>query len=328
MKCIFGPVNSRRLGRSLGVDLFRNKICNLNCIYCEVGRTDVPVGSRAAYSETKELLAEIDLFCADSARLAEVDVVTVTAKGEPTLHLDLGKILSHLKLITNKPVAVLTNGTTLSDPQVRADLLPADIITPSLDAAREESFRKIDRPMPGLQVNDIIDGLLTFSHEYPGKLWLEILLARGMNDAPEDIDALIAAIQPMRIDRIQLNTVIRPPAETFARAISAQELTAVADRFQKALALPVDLPFAPATQPILSAQSCPAAIPHPAAAAETVIREIVEMLQRRPCTAADIDRTFHLNGPDKVEHLLEPLIRSGTLHIQEHGGKRFYQIAG
>ena len=326
MNCIFGPVNSRRLGRSLGIDLFPHKICNLNCIYCEVGRTAIPVGRRELYSKTSDLLSEIDRFCADNERLGEVDVVTVTATGEPTLHLDLGKIIRHLKAKTKKPIAVLTNGTTLSDPQVRLDLMAADIITPSLDAAREESFRKIDRPMPGLNLDAIIAGLQTFSQEYQGKLWLEILLAQGMNDTPEDIDALIAAIRPMRIDRIQLNTVVRPPAENFALAVSEPELTAIAERFQQSLALPVELPFAPANQSIPPEQACTAAS-HPAAPAETLIREIVEMLQRRPCTAADIDRTFHLNDPDKVEHLLEPLIRSGSLTIQEHGGKRFYQIA-
>ena len=109
MNCIFGPVQSRRLGRSLGIDLFRTKLCNLNCIYCEVGRTLAPVGQRSAYSDTTALLAEIDQFCADSSRLAEVDVVTVTAKGEPTLHSDLGRILRHLKQVTSKPIAVLTN---------------------------------------------------------------------------------------------------------------------------------------------------------------------------------------------------------------------------
>jgi len=325
MNYIFGPVNSRRLGRSLGIDLFPHKICNLNCIYCEVGRTDVPVGRRDEYTNTHDLLAEIDQFCADSQRLAEVDVVTVTAKGEPTLHLDLGKILRHLKTRTNKPLAVLTNGTTLGDPQVRQELLPADIITPSLDAAREESFRKIDRPIPGMNLSAIIAGLQTFSHAYSGKFWLEILLARGMNDAPEDIDALITAIRPMRVDRIQLNTVVRPPAEIFAQAVPFPELSAIGDRFHQALGLPVDLPFAPASEPILpdqprTAESLLRTIPG------TVVQEIVEMLQRRPCTAADIDRTFHLNGPDKVEHLLEPLIRSGVLHIQEHGGRHFYQI--
>lgn len=327
MNCIFGPVNSRRLGRSLGIDLFRNKLCNLNCIYCEVGRTLAPVGRRSAYSDTRSLLAEIDRFCADTARLAEVDVVTVTAKGEPTLHSDLGTILRHLKQMTSKPVAVLTNGTTLGDPRVRADLMVADIITPSLDAAREASFRAIDRPMDGLHLAAIIAGLTTFTHEYSGALWLEILLARDINDAPEDIEALIAAIRPMRVDRLQLNTVIRPPAEPFALPVAQDRLAAIASQLHQALALPVDLPLAAATAPVFPEQPAPPGAPTNGASRESVIRDIVAMLQRRPCTAADIDRTFHLNGPAQVEHLLEPLIRSGLLHCQEHGGLRYYQSA-
>ena len=327
MNCIFGPVQSRRLGRSLGIDLFRTKLCNLNCIYCEVGRTLSPVGQRSAYSDTTPLLAEIDQFCADSSRLAEVDVVTVTAKGEPTLHSDLGRILRHLKQVTNKPIAVLTNGTTLGDPQVQADLMAADIIIPSLDAARQSSFRAIDRPMPGLHLDAIINGLTTFTHAYTGKLWLEILLAQGVNDAPEDIEALIAAIHPMRVDRLQLNTVVRPPAEDFALPVAQERLAVIASQLQQAKNVPVDLPFAPPTTPIFPDK--PAAVPAPAKSAsmEPVIRDILAMLQRRPCTAADIDRTFHLNGPAQVEHLLEPLLRSGCLHCREQSGLRYYQCA-
>lgn len=327
MNCIFGPVQSRRLGRSLGIDLFRTKLCNLNCIYCEVGRTLAPVGQRSAYSDTRALFAEIDQFCADSARLAEVDVVTVTAKGEPTLHSDLGRILRHLKQVSSKPVAVLTNGTTLDDPQVRADLMAADIITPSLDAARESSFRAIDRPMAELRLAAIIDGLTTFTHAYAGKLWLEILLAQGINDAPEDIEALITAIRPMRVDRLQLNTVIRPPAEAFALPVAQERLAAIADQLHQALNLPVDLPFTPATTPIFPEQPASAHAPANGTAMESVLRDIVAMLQRRPCTAADIDRTFHLNGPAQVEHLLEPLIRSGRLHCRIQSGLRYYQCA-
>lgn len=327
MNCIFGPVNSRRLGRSLGIDLFPTKICNLNCIYCEVGRTTVPVGRRDAYSDTQALLDEIDAFCADPSHLAEVDVVTVTAKGEPTLHLDLGRILRHIKETTTKPVAVLTNGTTLNDPQVRAALMTADVISPSLDAATDASFRKIDRPMAGLNLNTIIAGLTTFSHEYHGKIWLEILFAAGINDSPHDVDALIAAIRPMRIDRIQLNTVIRPPAESFARAVPELALQAIGERFHQALPLPVDLPFAPATSDVPPRHALSADIPQTAMDHETVLREIIAMLQRRPCTAADIDRTFHLHGPEKVELLLTPLVQSGVLHRHEFGGKCFYQIA-
>jgi Fe-S oxidoreductases len=175
MKCIFGPVNSRRLGRSLGIDLFPSKICNLNCIYCEVGKTAVPVGQRGTYADPAGIAAEIDTVCADSRRMAEVDVLTVTAKGEPTLERGLGGILRHIKQKTTKPVAVLTNGTTLTDPEVQRDLMAADLVIPSLDAAREDSFRRVDRPIDGLALDTVIAGLTSFSHAYPGKLWLEIL---------------------------------------------------------------------------------------------------------------------------------------------------------
>ena len=127
MKCIFGPVNSRRLGRSLGSDLFSRKICNLNCVYCEVGPTVNPVSRRGVYSSTQSILEEIDAYCADAQRLGDVDVLTVTAKGEPTLHSDLGEILRHIKGKVGKPLAVLTNGTTLMEKDVRQALMAADI---------------------------------------------------------------------------------------------------------------------------------------------------------------------------------------------------------
>lgn len=327
MTYIFGPVQSRRLGRSLGIDLFPRKICNLNCIYCEVGKTVSPVGRRAPYSSTRPILAEIDAVCSDEHRMAEVDVVTVTAKGEPTLHSDLGLIVRHIKGATTKPVAILTNGTTLMRADVRQDLMAADVVIPSLDSAQAESFQRVDRPIDGLELEQVIAGLTLFSHEYPGKIWLEILLVRDVNDSAEDIEALVAALRPMRIDRIQLNTVVRPPAEPSALPLSRQRLLDIAGVLHATLALPVDLPFDPAAgeterSPAGADYATPAVLP-PAA----VVQEILEMLQRRPCTAADIDRTFHLGGPDTVEQLLEPLILSGVLLRQDLGDRRFYQHA-
>ncbi|MGI6656008.1 MAG: radical SAM protein [Desulfobulbus sp.] len=326
MTCIFGPVRSRRLGRSLGIDLFSSKICNLNCIYCEVGRTVVPVTRRGAYTDVAVLLAEIDEVCADAERMAETDVVTVTAKGEPTLHTGLGEILRHLKSRSEKPVAVLTNGTTLTDPEVREALLVADIVAPSLDSARESSFCAVDRPAPGIGPAKVIEGLTRFSSMYSGALWLEILLVRGVNDAPEDIDALLRAVRPMRIEKIQLNTVMRPPAEESAQPVSREVLTAVGQRFQAALGIPVELPFVQPEQP----EPAPCAV-----AAETgqdargvrdgVLEKIIAMVQRRPCTAADIDRIFHLGGPERVEQLLKPLLDARVLHQRNLDDVCFYQ---
>ena len=321
MNFLFGPVNSRRLGRSLGIDLFREKICNLNCVYCEVGPTTVPVNRRGRYSPTREILAEITEFCSDPHRLAAVDVLTVTAKGEPTLHLDLGVILRHIKSLTDKPVAVLTNGTTLADDEVREALQLADIVVPSLDAVRAESFSKVDRPARGLTVEAIINGLRDFSRAYRGRLWLEILLVRDINDADADIDALLPVLTTLRLDRIQLNTVVRPPADPGARPVAEARLAEIARRLQAALAVPVDLP-----SPVAGFGDERDAAPLPTADAEpAALRQaIIQMVRRRPCTAADIDRVFHLGGAEKVEQLLASLVASGTLRILSHAGNRFY----
>ena len=322
MNFLFGPVNSRRLGRSLGIDLFREKICNLHCVYCEVGPTVVPVTRRARYSPTGEILAEISVFCADPLRLAAIDVLTVTAKGEPTLHLDFGTILRHIKNVTDKPVAVLTNGTTLGMEEVRRDLLPADIVVPSLDAVRPESFRVVDRPAPGLALDAVIDGLRRFSHTYQGRLWLEILLVRDMNDTDADIGALLPVLRTLRLDRIQLNTVVRPPADPCARPVADDRLAAIARRLHAALAVPVDLP-SPTARPSDSGAQDPA-VP-PAASSSSALREaIIQMVRRRPSTAADINRVFHLGGVDQVEQLLASLVASGTLHLRMHAQDRFY----
>lgn len=321
MNFLFGPVNSRRLGRSLGIDLFREKICNLNCVYCEVGPTTVPVNRRGRYSPTREILAEITEFCSDPHRLAAVDVLTVTAKGEPTLHLDLGVILRHIKSLTDKPVAVLTNGTTLADDEVREALQLADIVVPSLDAVRAESFSKVDQPARGLTVEAIINGLRDFSRAYRGRLWLEILLVRDINDADADIDALLPVLTTLRLDRIQLNTVVRPPADPGARPVAEARLAEIARRLQASLAVPVDLP-----SPVAGFGDERDAAPLPTTDAEpAALRQaIIQMVRRRPCTAADIDRVFHLGGAEKVEQLLASLVASGTLRILSHAGDRFY----
>ncbi len=324
MNYLFGPVNSRRLGRSLGIDLFAHKICNLNCIYCEVGLTRNPVCQRAIYTPTQAILDEITAFCLDPKRLAGIDVFTVTAKGEPTLHLGFKEILCHIKKLTDTPLAVLTNGTTLMFEDVRQALQLADIVIPSLDSAREESFRKVDRPVAGMFLQDIIQGMMLFSREYRGKIWLEILLCRGMNDSQEDLDALVVVIRRMNVERVQLNTVLRPAPELFALPLCSEELERIACFLQGHLGLPVD--WAPnkvqalTDGPVLSLDDKTFLPEH-----TDVLAEIVRMVSRRPCSAVDIDRSFSLGGPDKIRQLLEPLVTTGVLQVNRHGGTLFYQ---
>jgi wyosine [tRNA(Phe)-imidazoG37] synthetase (radical SAM superfamily) len=329
MKHIFGPVNSRRLGRSLGIDLLPKKICNFDCIYCEVGATTQHTCERAEYVPTEEIFAEIEQYCADPARLAKVDVVTVTASGEPTLHAGLGRILRFLKERTGKPVAVLTNGTNLNRPDVVAELCQADIVIPSLDTARPESFRRLNRPAPCVDLGEMIEGLVSFSHAYAGELWLEILVAQGINDSREDIAALLKVIARMRLTRVQLNTVARPPLEKFALPVSRERLQEIASLISA-------VPGVPRVEIIahgisLFAREGDAEVPEissPLLKREAMLEEIVQMLQRRPCTAADIDRIFPLGGPDRIEQLLAPLVQSGRIEKRLHRDRTFYQYPG
>ncbi len=327
MNYIFGPVNSRRLGRSLGVDLLHKKICTLNCIYCEVGATARLTCERAEYTPTQDIISEIDTYCQNKDRVAELDFITVTASGEPTLHSAFGEIITHLKKSTAKPVAVLTNGTTLHDPKIRQETALADVVIPSLDSALPKGFRKIDRPASCLDLRQIIEGLVTFSHQYEGKLWLEILFVQGINDSEEEVLALRQVADRMRIDRIQLNTVARPPLESFARPLDKQRMSSIARQFQESdPARPVDLLAFQATQTDAPKEQNKLFLdPEHDIDQQTFVIKVIEMLKRRPCTVADINRTFHLGSANKVEQLLETLVQDGLIQKRTHGDILYYQ---
>ncbi len=318
MKHIFGPVNSRRLGRSLGIDLFEEKRCNLNCIYCEAGGGDATYGERKEYVPTEEIIGEIaDYFSSDP----EIDVVTVTATGEPTLHSGLGEIISFLKGQTDKPIAVLTNGTTLSSPAVREELSQADIVIPSLDSALLPGFRKVDRPDSSLDLCDIVDGLVAFSQEYGGRIWLEILFVAGLNDSKEHLKALSEVIGRMHLDRIQINTVVRPPLESFAKPVSEEKLQEIALFFSNNHPdVKVDvLPTSGAGRDT-DGDGCDGFMQ------EELVEKIVEMLKRRPCTLKDICNSFPQVEQDRIELILAPLLKEKRLRVYSHNNLDYYQM--
>ncbi|MDA8165444.1 MAG: radical SAM protein [Desulfobacteraceae bacterium] len=308
MKYLFGPVNSRRLGLSLGIDLLPGNVCNFDCVYCEVGATGLLTCERAEYSPTGEILAEIDLLLADPAAPAP-DVFTVTATGEPTLHTGLGTIIRHLKAKTTTPVAVLTNGSLLFRPEVRADLAAADIVVPSLDAAIPRSHRRVNRPAPCADLETIIGGLASFRREFRGEIWLEILLVKDLNDSEEDIAALREAAARIRPDRIQLNTVARPPLESYARPIDLRDMEAIAARFPGRVETLVD------------ASRREGARQRPAAAAE-----ILELLRRRPCTLDDICTALSLEAP-ATKDLLAKLAGDHLLTTVVHNQREYMMVS-
>jgi wyosine [tRNA(Phe)-imidazoG37] synthetase (radical SAM superfamily) len=204
---LFGPVNSRRLGRSLGVDLLPFKTCSLDCIYCECGWTTDKTLNRGELVPTSEVIAELDDYLPANP---DVDYVTFSGSGEPTLHTGIGTIIEHLKRCYPRiKVAVLTNGTLLGDPVVQSGLAAADLVVPSLDGATETAFRAICRPADGVTVEGVIDGIASFRRQFAGLLLLEIFIVPGINDSPGELSALKQAAAFIDPTAIQLNTLDR-----------------------------------------------------------------------------------------------------------------------
>jgi len=193
-------------GLSMGVDLLKYKTCNLDCIYCELGRTACLTLRRGRFVPPDKVLAEIF-----SRRDEPFDHLTFAGSGEPTLSLDLGEVLRKAREIVSSPVAVITNSTLLTSPKVRSEVAEADVVLPSLDAASAKAFRAINRPASGLAIEEIIQGLRDFRKEFSGEIWLEVMLVKGVND--HDAEMIAKAAASTDPDRIQLNTVVRPPAE-------------------------------------------------------------------------------------------------------------------
>ena len=326
MKHLFGPVNSRRLGLSQGIDLLPPKTCNFNCIYCEINAAPQLSCERGEHVPTDIIIDEIDELLTRKEAVGKLDVFTITASGEPTLHTGIGRIIRYLKEKTDKPVAILTNGSLLYMQEVREDLMAADIVIPSLDAARPENFRKVNRPAKCIvELERIISGLEQFSQEFNGQVWLEVLLVKGMNDAPQDIDALKNAIGRIKPSRVQLNTVARPPYEAFAEPLDSQAMIGVKKQIEEVFSGPVDVLAGIAEDTSSEIQSCDRKPPQ-ADPGATVESDIINLLQRRPCTVVDIAKTIGIDK-ENVAVLLTDMEKKGTLIQKIHGGKRYYKTS-
>ncbi|MDH4070956.1 MAG: radical SAM protein [Ignavibacteria bacterium] len=220
---------SRRLGRSLAVNVIPRKVCPLDCIYCETGRTSLLTDERRAYIEPDVVIAQLRSFLREYR--GSIDHLTLSASGEPTLNSKLGEIIAGIRGISAIPVAILTNGVLLHRDDVRWSLMDADVVLPSLDAVSEPVFRLVNRPHAHLSAGDLIDGLTAFRSEYTGQIWLEILIVRGFNDFSEELEKLAKAVERIQPDRIHLNTVVRTPVERFARPADIE----VINRFRERL---------------------------------------------------------------------------------------------
>ena len=215
MKYIYGPVPSRRLGNSLGIDPIPSKTCNYQCIYCQLGRTTNFTNERKNFFPKNEIIAEMKNAIKQNEN--NIDYITFVGSGEPTLYRDLEALILKVKEFSKKPVCVITNGALLYDLEVRNILMLADVVLPSLDAGDEKSFIKINRPYPSIKFDAMIQGFIDFRKNFKGKFWIEIMIMKGINDSKEELLKIKEKIDLIKPDRIDINVPIRPPVEEWVK---------------------------------------------------------------------------------------------------------------
>jgi len=303
-KYLYGPVPSRRLGRSLGVDIVPAKVCTLDCVYCQIGRTTDKSVERKNYTDIEAVLAEL------KERLAaglKADFITISGSGEPTLHSRLGELINGIKKITDIPVAIITNGTLLYRPDVRADCAKADVVLPSLDAGDEQTFQRINRPHTDISIEKLISGLCSFRKEFAGQIWLEVFFVEGLNTDSEQIDKIKSAVECICPDKVQLNTAVRPTAEPNVKSVDAERLKSIADLLgEKCEVVAGFLPR------------------HHVEHFESKAEDVLSMLKRRPCTLEDVCRGLDINRNEALKYIAS-LKGQGVIDSEEKGGTIFFK---
>jgi wyosine [tRNA(Phe)-imidazoG37] synthetase (radical SAM superfamily) len=309
MNFVFGPVPSRRLGQSLGIDTIPLKTCNWNCVYCQLGRTVPLVNQRRNYFLPEAILAEVQLALAVH-RPSEIDWITFVGSGEPTLHASIGLLIRQVKTLTDLPVAVITNGALLYRPEVRQELLAADAVLPTLDAGDTDLYRKINRPWPELTFERLVDGLIAFRREYTGNLWIEVMLVKGLNDTEQALHDIAVVLRQIGPDAVHINLPTRPPAESWVQPPDEEGL-------MRAMAILGDV----------------AQVVHPAEGSfdlsgyEDILDAIVGIITRHPMREEELRHTLERWTPQQIEEALSELAASGQAQIVERYGVRFWSAA-
>lgn len=297
--CVYGPVPSRRLGRSLGIDLVPFKTCTYDCIYCQLGRTTRKTVRRRSWWEPAEVAAGVR-----GKLSSEPDVIAIAGSGEPTLCAGIGTVIGGIKAVTDTPVAVLTNGSLLGLPSVRRELAGADIVMPSLDVPDEGLFRLVNRPHTSLQLADVVRGMRAFREAFAGQVWLEILLLGGVTALPAEVERLAVLAAGIAPERIQLTTVVRPPAESFAEPVSPERLAEVASWFTPQAEVVADTAPAPG-------------------AGDAARADVLALIARRPCTVDDIAAGLGMHRSEALK-VAEALVAEGNAERRRHQGRSFY----
>ncbi len=299
---LFGPVPSRRFGRSLGIDLTPYKTCSLDCVFCQLGRTTDKTLVRKTYVPTAAVIGEIEHWLMAGG---EADYLTLSGSGEPTLHDEFGQVLDALRA-TPIPSVLLTNGTLLHLPEVREAAALADVVKVSLSVWDQRSFEWVNRPHRHLAFDQLLDGMKQFRSRFNGRLWLEVFLLQGINAMRKDVEKIARLARDLLPDRVHLNTIARPPAEDFASAVPMPILEALCQLFDPPALIAAD------TRVHLSNgfKADPSAI--------------LAMLKRRPCTNEQIQAAFglHIN---EVSKSLGRLMRHNLIRTDLKNDKIYYR---
>jgi len=304
---LYGPVPSRRLGRSLGVDLVPHKICTYDCIYCQIGRTTGKTLLRKEYIPTGEVLEEVKNFLSKGG--ASIDHFSLSGSGEPTLNSQIGSVIKGMKGMSPIPVAVLTNGSLLYLEEVRDDLRQADIILPSLDAVSKEVFTRINRPHKGISVEKVIEGLVEFRKVYQGQIWLEILFCKGINDGENERRQMKRAVDRIQPDRIHINTVIRPPTEHWAAPLNSEEMEEIQAFFGEKASIISEFDRHPLSLPEMN-----------------VKEEIFRILERRPLSFIDLSERMAIPKKE-LEATIQPMVEEGKIKTRRFGDSVYYEVS-
>ena len=309
MRHVFGPVPSRRLGRSLGVDPVPLKTCNFSCVYCQLGRTPRMTVKRRPFFGVTDIVGEVATALARH-QPADIDWITLVGSGETTLCSRLGSLVYFIKSMSDLPIAVITNGSLLHLAKVRAELADADAVLPSLDAGSDELYRKINRPHPELTFAQHVDGLVEFRSAYRGKLWIEVMLLGGINDSAAALGDIAAVLKSVEPDEIHISTPTRPPAERWVEPPDSDGLNRAVSILGRVARV----------------------IKPRAAEGETKIEGdlvdgVVKIISRHPLQEIELQRMLTRWVRGRVDEILAALVESGEIKIVKRLGRRFWCAA-
>jgi wyosine [tRNA(Phe)-imidazoG37] synthetase (radical SAM superfamily) len=302
---LFGPVPSRRLGLSLGVDIVPLKTCTQNCLYCQLGKDAAQTLERRAYVPIEEVLTEIHHRIQAGLK---ADYITISGSGEPTLHLELGRLIDAIHHITSIPVAVITNGSLLWRQDVRDDCAKADVILPSLDAGDERTFQILNQPHPDIDFAKFVEGLCQFRRQYKGPVWLEVFLCEDVNTDNQSLENIGKLIDQIKPDKIQLNTAVRPTAHSHIHAVDPERMKILAKELGHNAEVIADFSAKKTGQSGCDALS------------------VLEMLRRRPCSVEDLCSGLGAKR-EILQKIVTHLLHTGQILPENRGRKTYYKPA-